>query len=313
MKIIFGPIRSRRFGASLGIDLSPAFKQCNFDCLYCELAPAATVDRQSSTVSVDDVMTALAKALREHPGIDVITVTANGEPTLYPHLGELLERIDAIKGDIRTLILTNSATLTDPKVFETLLRFDRVKLSLDAVTPAVFKKIDRPHPGIDAGGIVEAVQRFSREFRGKLYIEILFVRGLNDSDEEIIALNDALMGVTCDRIDIGTIDRPPAYPVEGVSYGELHAIALQFDPSLPIHIASRLHAESCISSYSDEEILNTLDKRPLTPDDVELLFDAASRTRLERLLAEGRVVKKEVSGILFYLPAENIARKRKKS
>jgi wyosine [tRNA(Phe)-imidazoG37] synthetase (radical SAM superfamily) len=313
MNIIFGPVSSRRFGTSLGIDLSPAFKQCNFDCLYCELAPAATVDRQSETVSVDDVMKALTRALQEHRDIDVITVTANGEPTLYPRLGELLERIDAVKGETRTLILTNSAALTDPEIFDTLLKFDRVKLSLDAATPEVFRKIDRPHPGIDVHGIVEAVQRFSREFTGKLYIEILFVHGLNDTDTEIIALNDALMQVACDRIDIGTIDRPPAYPVQGVSYSELHAISLQFDPSLPIHIASRLHAESCISSYSAEEILNTLDKRPLTPEDVELLFDEASKRRLEQLLSEGVIVQKEVSGILFYLPAENIARKRQKA
>jgi len=312
-KIIFGPVKSRRFGTSLGIDLSPAFKQCNFDCLYCELAPAATVDHQSSSVAVDDVMTALQEALDEHPHVDVITVTANGEPTLYPHLDALLERIDALKGGTQTLILTNSAALTNPKVFATLLKFDRVKLSLDAVTPAVFKKIDRPHPGIYAGGIVEAVQRFSREFHGKLYIEVLFVHGLNDSDDEILALNDALMGVRCDRIDIGTIDRPPAYPVQGVSYSELHAIALQFDPSLPIHIASRIHAESCISAYSDEEILNTLDKRPLTPDDVELLFDTASKMRLERLLEQGDVAVRESAGVTFYIPAGNIARKRSKA
>ena len=313
MQYIFGPIRSRRFGTSLGIDLSPALKQCNFDCLYCELAPAATVDHQSQIASVDAIVADLEKALKEHHDIDVITVTANGEPTLYPHLDALLERIDALKGETKTLILTNSATLSDPAIFETLLKFDQVKLSLDAVTPEVFKKIDRPHKGIDIGNIAEAVQHFSKRFRGTLYIEILFVHGLNDTDDEIIALNDVLMDVHCARIDIGTIDRPPAYPVEGVSYSELHAIALQFDPSLPIHIASRQHAESCVSSYSEEEILNTLDKRPLTPDDVELLFDGASKERLAALITRGKVVEKESSGILFYLPAENIGRKRKKA
>lgn len=313
MQYVFGPVRSRRFGTSLGIDLSPAFKQCNFDCLYCELAPAATVDRQSSTVSVDAIMQALSKALDEHGEIDVITLTANGEPTLYPHLEELIARIDEIKGQTRTLILTNSAALTDPEIFNTLLGLDQVKLSLDAVTPEVFKKIDRPHPGIEVADVADAVQRFAKTFEGTLYIEVLFVHGLNDTPEEIAALNDVLMNTPCKRIDIGTIDRPPAYPVQGVSYSELHAIARQFDPSLPIHIASRQHAESCISGYTEDEIINTLDKRPLTPDDVDLLFDEASKVRLHKLIETGDVVIKESSGITFYIPSENVVRKRKKS
>ena len=313
MNTIFGPVRSRRFGNSLGVDLSPALKQCNFDCLYCELAPAATVDHQSSVVSVDAIIDDLSRALKEHGDIDVITVTANGEPTLYPHLDELTGRIDAIKRETETLILTNSATLTDPKVFDTLLKFDRVKLSLDAVTPEVFKKIDRPHKGIDVGRVAEAVKRFSQAFKGTLYIEVLFVHGLNDNDAEIKALNDVLLDIACARIDIGSIDRPPAYPVQGVSYGELHAIALKFDPSLPVHIASRQHAESCVSAYSEEEIVNTLDKRPLTAEDVELLFDEASKERLQQLLETGKIVETKDSGVVFYIPAENIARKRQKS
>jgi wyosine [tRNA(Phe)-imidazoG37] synthetase (radical SAM superfamily) len=313
MKTIFGPVRSRRFGVSLGIDLSPTFKQCNFDCLYCELAPAATVDRQSETVPVETVIGELKEALRQHGNVDVITVTANGEPTLYPHLDELLEQIDALKGKTETLILTNSATLTDQKTFDTLLRFDRVKLSLDAVTPEVFKKIDRPHEGISIDRLVDAVVSFSKAYNGKLFIEVLFVHGLNDTPEEISALNDALLQISCERIDIGTIDRPPAYPVQGVSYGELHRIATQFDPSLPIHIASRQHAESCASPYSDEEIINTLDKRPLTFEDIDLLFDEPSKTRLQKLIDEHVIIESERSGLTFLMLAENIKRKRRKS
>lgn len=313
MKTIFGPVRSRRFGVSLGIDLSPALKQCNFDCLYCELAPAPTVDRQSETVPVETVIRELEEALRQHGNIDVITVTANGEPTLYPHLGELLERIDALKGKRETLILTNSATLTDQKTFDILLDFDQVKLSLDAVTAEVFKKIDRPHKGIELARLVDSVISFSNVYKGKLFIEILFVRGLNDTPEEIEALNDALLQIRCERIDIGTIDRPPAYPVEGVSYSELHRIATQFDPSLPIHIASRTHAESCASPYSEEEIINTLDKRPLTFDDIELLFDEPSKARLQKLIEEGIIITTERSGLTFLMPSGNIKRKRRKS
>jgi len=310
VKTIFGPIHSRRFGVSLGIDLSPSHKQCNFDCLYCELAPAATVDRQTEVVAVETIISELKSALKEHPNIDEITVTANGEPTLYPYLDRLLEEIDRIKGDKETLILTNSASLIDQKVFDTLLRFDQVKLSLDAVTPGVFRRIDRPHRDIRIDQLVDAVRRFSRAFGGRLFIEVLFVRGLNDTEEEVAALNAVLRELKTERIDIGTIDRPPAYPVEGISYSELHAIAKQFDADLPINIASRRHVESVQSAYTEEEIINTLDKRPLTPEDTALLFDDASQKRLQVLIDQKKIIKIERARLQFYVPAENVRRKR---
>ena len=310
MNTIFGPINSRRFGSSLGIDLSPAFKQCNFDCLYCELAPMATVDKQSEVVSVKTIIDELKAHLSEK--IDVITLTANGEPTLYPHLNELIDEIDKIKNNTQTLILTNSAALVDEKTFNTLLKLDQVKLSLDAITPEVFKKIDRPHESIKIEDVVKRVQEFSKAYKGKLFIEVLFVHGLNDTEEEVKKLNKVLATLECERVDLGTIDRPPAYPVSGISYKELHDISLMFNASVPIHIASRVHAESNNSEYSKEEILNTLDKRPLTMDDINLLFDEQSKKRLEGLLKEQKILKKTVGNLEFLLPSDNVKRKRKK-
>ena len=310
MNTIFGPINSRRFGSSLGIDLSPALKQCNFDCLYCELAPTPTVDKQSNTVEVSQIISDLKTHLDER--IDVITLTANGEPTLYPYLDSLIDEIDKIKGDTQTLILTNSATLIDEKIFNSLLKLDQVKLSLDAVSNDVFKKIDRPHVDINVKEIVLKVQEFSKIYKGKLFIEILFVHGLNDTKDEIQKLNDVLLKINSKRIDLGTIDRPPAYPVVGISYKELFEASLMFDNSLPIHIASRVHAEPNNTYYSDEEIVNTLDKRPLTMDDINLLFDEDSKIRLELLIKDGKISKKSVSNLEFLIPTRNAERKRKK-
>jgi len=307
--IIFGPVNSRRFGMSLGIDLSPSNKQCNFDCLYCELAPSATVDKQTKVLSVDAIISELKKHL--HDKIDVITLTANGEPTLYPYLDELIDAINQIKGETKTLILTNSASLVDEKVFSSLLKLDEVKLSLDAVSSDIFKKIDRPHPSIKIENVVQKVIDFSQVYKGKLFIEILFVHGLNDTKEEIQKLNEVLHKIKCQRIDIGTIDRPPAYPVEGISYKELHDIALSFDADLPIHIASRVHAEPNNSYHTKEEILNTLDKRPLTIDDINLLFDEKSKENLNDLLTCKEVTIKKVGNLEFYIPTKNLKRKRK--
>ncbi len=308
--IIFGPVNSRRFGMSLGVDLSPSIKQCNFDCLYCELAPMATVDAQSIIVDVSSIIKQLKKHLNN--SIDVITLTANGEPTLYPNLEELIDEIDKIKGSTETLILTNSATLVDAKVFATLLKLDQVKLSLDAISFEVFKKIDRPHESININEVVEKVKEFSKIYKGRLFIEILFVHGLNDTKEELKKLNEVLICLDVERIDIGTIDRPPAYPVMGISYKELFEISNMFDNSLPIHIASRTHAEPNNAYYSDEEILNTLDKRPLTQDDIKLLFDENTLNRLNILIKKSQVVKKILGNLEFLVPKENKKRKLKK-
>lgn len=312
MSTIFGPVFSRRFGASLGIDLSSSGKQCNFDCLYCELAPAAPMTHQHTVTPVETIITDLKEALDKHPDIDVITITANGEPTMYPYLSTLVEQIDKIKGSVQTLILSNSAALNDESVFNTLLKLDQVKLSLDAATPEVFKKIDRPAEGIEIETIIESIKRFSQVFKGKLFLEILFVKGVNDSPSEIEALNRALLHIQCERIDIGTIDRPPAYTVQGLSFEELHTIAHRFDPALPIHIVSRTHASATASPFSDEDILTTLDKRPLTQDDINALFDTESKIRFENLLHHGKIAQIERSNIIFFIPSENIDRKRSK-
>ncbi|MDF1875541.1 radical SAM protein, partial [Sulfurimonas sp. SAG-AH-194-I05] len=294
---------------SLGIDLSPSYKQCNFDCLYCELAPAHTMDKQDRIVSVPTIIEALTPHL--NASVDVITLTANGEPTLYPNLSELIDAIDKVKKNTQTLILTNSATLINHDVFQALLKLDQVKLSLDAITPEVFKKIDRPHESIIVEDIVAKVKEFSAVYKGKLFIEILFVHGLNDTKEEIEKLNDVLLEVNTQRIDLGTIDRPPAYPVMGISYKELYEASLIFDTSLPIHIASRVHAEPNNGYYSDEDIINTLDKRPLTLDDIKLLFDEESIVCLHQLLKEKKIVKKLVGNLEFLVPHANEKRKLK--
>ena len=296
---------------SLGIDLSPAIKQCNFDCLYCELAPSATVDKQVQTISVNKIIKELSHHLDDK--VDIITLTANGEPTLYPHLNQLIDEIDKIKNTTETLILTNSVNLVNDEIYASLLKLDQVKLSLDAISENIFKKIDRPHKDIDISKIAQKVIAFSKEYKGKLFIEILFVHEINDTIEEVKKLNDVLLNVKCTRVDIGTIDRPPAYPVMGTSYKELHEISMMFHSSLPIHIASRVHAEPNNSYYSDEDILNTLDKRPLTFEDINLLLDDESIKRLNILILTEKITKRTVSNLEFLIPKANLKRKRKKA
>ena len=301
MNIIFGPINSRRFGKSLGIDLSPSTKQCNFDCVYCELDPAKTVSEYAKIVSVEEVMNALKLVLKEHQDIDVLTITANGEPTLYPYLSELMDEINRIRGDIKTLILSNSAKILEPKTQKALMKFDMVKLSLDCATTRCLKRVDRSHEGISIDDIKEGMLRFKERFSNPLIIEILMVKGINDKTNEIEALNRYLLELKPTRIDLGTIDRPPAYRVEPLSYEELREVALAFDSPLPIYITSRKRVTGKPSAYSKYEIIETLKKRPLTQDDVDVLFDKPSQKRLQDLVEKEQVILLKSSGYDFFV------------
>ena len=301
MNIIFGPVNSRRFGKSLGIDLSPSKKQCNFDCLYCELAPAKTMDVYEDVVSIKEIMEALNSTIAEHQDIDVLTITANGEPTLYPHLSELMDEINKVKGSIKTLILSNAANIHELHIQEALQKFDTVKLSLDCATGRCLKRLDRAHKSIDVEEIKNGMLSFKKKFSKPLIIEILIVKGINDGDEEIEALNEYLLTLKPIRIDIGTIDRPPAYYVEPLSYEALRDISLKFDATLPVYIATRKMVTGKPSQYSADDILETIKKRPLTLADIEVLFDRESQERLQILVNEKEIQIENCSGYDFFV------------
>lgn len=300
MNIIFGPIYSRRFGKSLGVDLSPSKKQCNFDCLYCELDSSKTISNQDDILSVEEIISAIKNGLSEHKDIDVLTITANGEPTIYPHLLELINEINKIKGNTKVLILSNASRIDNSLVQEALLKFDEVKLSLDCATQKCLKKLDRSHNGIDVESIKAGMLEFKNRYKAPLIIEILVVKTLNDSKDEISKLNEYLLKLKPTRIDLGTIDRPPAFNVKPVSYEDLLQISHYFDSSLPIYIATRKKSDISSSSYSYDEILDTLAKRPLTQEDIEALFDKESQERVENLLHKEKIELIETNGVEFF-------------
>ncbi len=298
MNYTFGPIPSRRFGMSLGIDLSPSIKQCNFDCLYCELDPAKTVSKQTQIANVDDIFDQVQASLKKHPNIDVITFTANGEPTLYPYLSQLIDKIDTIKGNTKTLILSNGANIYKPDIQKTLAKIDIVKLSLDCVSEKCFKKLDRVDSSIDTGKIVEGILQFKESYHPTLVIEILFVKDLNDKTEEIALLKKAIDQINPTRIDIGTIDRPPAYDVKPVSFETLESIANQFKGH-NVTIAYKNRPTSN-ENFNEEEILALLKRRPLTQEDINNTFNQNSQKILENLIQNGKITVLNNANVKFY-------------
>lgn len=286
MKYIFGPVSSRRFGSSLGIDLSPNIKQCNFNCLYCELTKQKAVEKMSDIIDFASVLSELQEALEIHKNIDIITITANGEPTLYPKFSDFVSVLKALNLKQKLLILSNASAID--KNFETLLKFDIVKFSLDAATQKTFQKIDNPK-NIKISQIIENIEKFSKEFSGDLVIEILVVEGINDSVGEFEALNTALNRINPKRIDLGTIDRPPAFDVKPVSREKLEFLAT-FIENQNINIVAKPSYKAQKMKFSTDDLLHTIARRPQRIDDIKNMLDSDSLANLEALVSGGLVI-----------------------
>ncbi len=297
-KTVFGPIQSRRFGLSLGIDLSPDEKSCNFDCLYCELAVAKVTDSIKNPPAVSLVVDEVKAAMEEFPAIDVITLTANGEPTLYPYLDALVDALNAIKKDKKLLILSNASTIYHDNIQQTLSKIDIVKLSLDCVSEDCFQKIDRAMDSIMIADIIAGMKTFRVLYHDTMVIEILVIKGVNDKREEMQKLNTVLNEIKPDRIDIGTIDRPPAYGVQAVSEERLKELAGVFE-HLPVHLIYK-QAPKVRVDFSKEEIIETVKRRPQSKADVAYLFSQRAQENLQALLEEKKLIMIEIAGVDFY-------------
>ncbi|EAL3842814.1 radical SAM protein [Campylobacter upsaliensis] len=293
--MIFGPVNSRRFGLSLGVDLSGAKKQCNFDCVYCELEAAKPMKEQESVLSVKDILAELKAVLKKGVKFDVLTLTANGEPSLYPHLKELILEFKKLTSDKKILILSNGTAVLDEEKIQALMLCDIVKFSLDSANEKTFYKIDRALKGIDLSTMIEKMAEFRAKFSGALVMEILVVKGFNDNEEEFILLNDALTKISPMRVDLSSIDRPPAYAVSGVDEMRLLELS-ELISSVPVFIAKRHKA---ILSFSEEELLKTLRLRPQSELDVEC-FDTKSKRNLQTLLEKGQIKSVNLAGVKFY-------------
>ena len=304
--IIFGPIFSRRFGKSLGIDLSPQSKQCNFDCLYCELEGKRAIENMQEVIEVNTIIEALFSHISAD--LDVLTITANGEPTLYPHLFELISKIKGlIPPNIKTLILSNGSNFGDPKIQEALKLFDIVKFSLDAGNEKEFLRIDRPHKHIDLENIKAGILDFSAQFQGELVAEVLFVKDVNDGKSNILALCDFFASLPrLSRIDLSTIDRPPAYPKEPISHDRLQNIGAFFQKRLdiPINIPQRKSSETLKQNLDSTELYNLIKRRPIEFFEAKEMFSENTLETLDHLIKEHKIFLQKTNNLFFYTAKE---------
>ena len=228
MKYIYGPVKSRRLGPSLGITLTP-YKICSFNCVYCQLGrtPAPTRERKEY-VKIEDVLEELRLWLVNNPAsskeLCYITISGSGEPTLNLKIGELIRRIKQIT-PVPVAVITNSSLMDDLSVRQALLEASLIVPSLDAATQEVFEKIDRPHPQIKLENIIEGLVNLRKEFRGKIWLEVMLASGINDDLRQIKKLKEIIERINPDKIQLNSPVRTTAEPnVLPVNKGKLEKI-----------------------------------------------------------------------------------------
>jgi len=215
MKYIYGPVKSRRIGLSLGLTLTPS-KACSFNCVYCQLGPTreTTLERKEY-IPIQEILEELKSWLANNnqkiAELNFITLSGSGEPTLNSGLGALIREIKKIT-HVAVAVITNSSLLKEPDVRSQLQQADLVVPSLDAVTQSVFEKVDRPHPGIKIEEIIDALITFRKEFRGKIWLEVMLASGINDDLRQIKKLKEAIDKINPDKIQVNSPVRTTAEP-----------------------------------------------------------------------------------------------------
>ena len=239
---IYGPIHSRRLGMSLGINLMPNDgKICSFDCLYCEAGFNAQGPGKDGVPTREAVKKQLKRKFEEMKAagqtLDVITFSGNGEPTLHPEFGKVVEDVMRLRTlyfpDAKVSVLSNSTMAGKPAVAKALLKVDNNILKLDSALPRTFRLINRPvSPNILPEGVIADLKKFS----GQCIVQTIMVRGEfegqhfdNTADEELDALLNAYRQIEPREVMLYSIDRKtPAEDLEKVSKEELERIAQRF-------------------------------------------------------------------------------------
>lgn len=265
---IYGPVPSRRLGFSLGIDILP-YKTCSLDCIYCQLGTTKqkTIQRKRC-FSEKAVLQQIRQVLDSGQRIDTITFSGSGEPTLNSSLGSLIKKIKKT-ASIPVAVLTNSTLLTKKGVREALLHADLVIPSLDAATQEVFDRINRPHPSLKIRRIIEGLKKFRQEYEGSIWLEILLVKGINDSLPHIQKLKEAVNEIDPQRIQLNTVVRPPAEDfARPLSLSEMETIKKIFGKKA--EIIAEFDKIQLIPSSLDlkDAVLAMVQRRPVTLSDM---------------------------------------------
>ncbi len=296
MKHIYGPIPSRRLGKSLGI--SPIIKKaCNYSCVYCQLGVTdkMTNERQEF-FPVDEIIEELKEVLQSNIEYDVISIVGEGEPTLYLKLGELIDSVKDLT-EKPVCVITNSALLSDRSVRNDLMHADIVLPSLDAYDDASFKKVNRPYKTLDYNEIYEGLKIFSQEFNGQIWMEIMLVKGYNDSENALSKFKEKLKSIRYDRLYINSPVRPPT--VKNAVIADKKTLEL-FSKELNAISIDLLSEEDFQSEIKDdfEAVLSIIKRHPMNQHELAKFLEKRNNKNKEEIFE--KLSQKQEIEIIFY-------------
>ncbi len=299
-KYLFGPVRSRRLGISLGVDMVP-YKTCTLNCIYCECG--ATTDyptQRGEFVPTAAVKKELDDYLSSHPEVDFVTFGGSGEPTLHSGIGEIARFIKDNFPQVKTALLTNSTFFHMPDVRQQVLAFDLILPSLDAVSQKAFVKINKPMVSVDCEMIIEGLEKLSAQFKGQIWLEVFIVPGINDTKKELTLFKEAIERIKPTRVQLNSLDRPgtcswltPASAQQLQQVADflmplaVEIIARNFPPPDPQKL--RLKASS---------LLSIIKRRPSTVEDlsVSLGMTLNEVSKLLDELSQSGTITSEITG-----------------
>jgi wyosine [tRNA(Phe)-imidazoG37] synthetase (radical SAM superfamily) len=266
---LYGPVPSRRLGRSLGIDLVP-HKICTYDCIYCQIG--ITTDKtlvRKEYVPIKEVLQEVELFLKEEfSPIDHLSLSGSGEPTLHSQTGLVIEGIKAITS-IPIAVITNASLLYEKEVRQDLLHADVVLPSLDAVSPEIFKKINRPETGLSVEKVIEGLVEFRKSYKGQIWLEILFCKGVNDTPDELQKMKEVVERIQPDLIHLNTVVRPPSEKwAAPLNQNEMEEIKAFFGEKASIISEFDRHPSVISERDIQEEILKILKRRPLSISDL---------------------------------------------
>jgi wyosine [tRNA(Phe)-imidazoG37] synthetase (radical SAM superfamily) len=293
-RYLYGPVPSRRLGRSLGIDLVP-HKICTYDCIYCQIGETTkkTLLRKEYN-PVEEILGEVKRflPLEGDSPIDHFSLSGSGEPTLHSQIGSVIKGIKSISS-VPVAVITNGSLLYKKEVREALLEADIVLPSLDAVSPEIFKKINQPHHEITVEKVIEGMIEFRKVYRGEIWLEILLCKGINDCQNELQRLQEAIGRIQPDRIHLNTVVRPPseqwAIPL---TQGELEAIRQFLGEKASIISEFDRHLEPVPGKDFQQVILKTLKRRPLSLADLTVRMGIPSDEithSIDQLMREGKI------------------------
>lgn len=303
---IYGPVPSRRLGFSLGVDIIP-FKTCSLNCIYCQLGPTLQkTTKREECVPSSRILPEIKRVLHSGQRIDYITFSGSGEPTLNSVIGKIIRKIKKVTS-LPVAVLTNSTLLTRKRVREALLAADLVVPSLDAATQEVFLKINRPHPSLKIKEIIEGLRKFRQEFKGYLWLEVMLVKGVNDSPAHIRKLKEAIAKINPDKIQLNTVIRPPAEKfARPLTHKEMKRIRETLGKKCEIIAPFEKKEQPAVSENIRSSIHSLLQRRPATLSDIASSLGKHKNEiikHLNVLLEEGKVKAVVHRGKRYYEPA----------